>query len=262
MLKPSPAKKTFFRGLTYLVLVPLMMLVTAGFGCISLLSSLWDKSGRQQHAIARVWAYVMSWLSLSPVHVIHPENLRRGGAAVYVCNHLSYMDTPVLFSRLPFQFRILAKANLWKIPFVGWHLHRSGQVPVDSSSMRSAVASLNRGVAALKAGMPLLVFPDGGRAEDGRVQPFLSGSAWMAIRAGVPIIPLALVGTYELLPMHTYHLNPRPLLLIAGDPISTETCTTKDADEITQRVFDAVSAMYYQYSEHEAAHRNPDPEQH
>jgi 1-acyl-sn-glycerol-3-phosphate acyltransferase len=68
------------------------------------------------------------------------------------------------------------------------------------------------------------------------------------------------VGTYELLPMHTYHLNPRPVLLVAGEPISTVGCTTKDADAITQRVFEAVSAMYYQYSEHETTHRNSDPE--
>ncbi len=96
--------------------------------------------------------------------------------------------------------------------------------------------------------MPLLVFPDGGRSPDGSVRPFLAGSAWMAIRAGVPIVPLALVGTYELLPMHVYCLNPRPLLLVAGEPISTEGCTTKDADALTQRVFDAVSAMYYEHS--------------
>jgi len=260
--EPSPTKREFFRWLTYLVLVPLMALATASFGCLSLLCSLWDRNGRQQHAIARVWAWVMLWISLSPVRVVHGENLRHKGAAVYVCNHLSYMDPPVLFSRLPFQFRILAKAGLWKIPFIGWHLQRSGQVQVDASNMRSAVASLNRGVAALKTGMPLLVFPDGGRAVDGNVQPFLSGSAWMAIRAGVPIVPLALIGTYELLPMHVYHLTPRPLLLVAGEPISTEGCTTKDADAITRRVFEAVSAMYYQYSEHEATHRHSDTEQH
>ena len=260
MKQPSRLKQIFFRWLTYLVLLPLMMLATASFGCVSLLCSLWDRRGRQQHAIARAWASVMLWIALSPVRVVNPENLRRTGAAVYICNHLSYMDTPVLFSRLPFQFRILAKAGLWKIPFVGWHLNRSGQVPVDSSNMRSAVASLNRGVAALKAGMPLLVFPDGGRAEDGSIQPFLSGSAWMAIRAGVPIVPLTLVGTYELLPMHVYHLMPRPVMLIAGEAISTEGCTTKDADALTQRVFEAVTAMYYQHSEYEAAHRHPDTE--
>jgi len=253
-------KPFLLRWLTYLVQIPLIALITAGFGCVSLLCSLWDKSGRQQHAIARTWAYVILWIALSPVTVVNPENLKKRSAAVYVCNHLSYMDTPVIFSRLPFQFRILARHDLWKIPFVGWHLNRSGQIPVDSSNIRSSVTSLNRGVAALKNGMPLLVFPDGGRAPDGNIQPFLSGSAWMAIRAGVPIVPLALVGTYELLPMHVYHLTPRPLYLVAGEPISTEGCTTKDADALTQRVFEAVTAMYYQYSEYEAKNRTPDPE--
>jgi 1-acyl-sn-glycerol-3-phosphate acyltransferase len=244
----SPTKTFLLRWLTYLVFIPLIAGITAGFGCVSLLCSLWDSSGRRQHAIAQLWARVMLWIVFSPVRIVHPENLHKHRAAVYVCNHLSYMDTPVLFSRLPFQFRILARHDLWKIPFVGWHLNRSGQIPVDSTNIRSTVASLNLGVAALKSGMPLLVFPDGGRSADGSVRPFLAGSAWMAIRAGVPIVPLALVGTYELLPMHVYSLNPRPLLLVAGEPISTEGCTTKDADALTQRVFDAVSAMYYEHS--------------
>jgi len=245
---PTPARAFFLRWLTYLVLIPLIAVATAAFGTISFICSLWDRSGRQQHAIARAWSHVMLCIALSPVRVVHPENLRHPGAAVYVCNHLSYMDTPVLFSRLPFQFRILAKQELWRAPFIGWHLNRSGQIPVDSSSIRSAVHSLNRGVAALKEGMPLLIFPDGGRAEDGTVQPFLSGAAWMAIRAGVPIIPLALVGTYELLPMHVYHLTPRPLLLVAGPPIPTAGCSTKDADALTQRIHAAVAAMYSAHS--------------
>ncbi len=83
---------------------------------------------------------------------------------MYACNHLSYYDTPALFAKLPFQFRILAKAPLWKIPFIGWYLERSGQVPIDQSSSRAGVASLVRGVATLKSGLPLVIFPEGGRA--------------------------------------------------------------------------------------------------
>ncbi len=120
------------------------------------------------------------------------------------------MDTPVLFAKLPFQFRILAKQSLWKIPFIGWYLNRSGQVPVDQSGSRAAIASLLRGVTALKSGMPLVIFPEGGRAANGQTHAFLSGCAFMAIRAQVPLVPLTLVGTYELLPIHTYHLMPAP----------------------------------------------------
>ena len=120
--------------------MPLIALATAVFGCISLFVGLWDKSGRQQHAIAHAWANTLLVISLSPVTLVHPERLRTHETAVYASNHLSYYDTPVLFSRLPFQFRILAKQSLWKIPFVGWYLNRSGQVAIDAKSSRSAIA--------------------------------------------------------------------------------------------------------------------------
>ncbi len=98
-------------------------------------------------------------IALSPVTLEHAERLPVGGAAVYASNHLSYYDTPVLFAKLPFQFRILAKAPLWKIPFIGWYLQRSGQVPIDQSSSRAGVVSLARGARTLQAGMPMVIFP-------------------------------------------------------------------------------------------------------
>ena len=159
------------------------------------------------------------------------------------------MDTPVLFAKLPFQFRILAKQGLWKVPFVGWYLKRSGQVPIDSSSPRSAVAGLLRGVKTLKAGVPLVVFPEGKRTPTGHLQEIAPGCAFMAIRAGVPLIPVALIGTYELLPIHVYSLRPRPLKIVIGDAISTEGLTTKDADTLTTRLFDEISKLYYRYAE-------------
>jgi 1-acyl-sn-glycerol-3-phosphate acyltransferase len=232
--------------LTYLLLMPLIALATIAFGCVSLIAGLWDKSGHQQHAIAHAWAKVLLLISLSPVTLIGAEKLQAHETAVYASNHLSYFDTPVLFAKLPFQFRILAKQALWKVPFIGWYLNRSGQVPVDQSGVRSAIASLNRGVATLKAGLPLVLFPEGGRAASGQTQPFVSGAAYMAIKAQLPLIPLTLVGTYELLPIHTYHLTPRPLSIIVGDPISTTGLTTRDADALTRRLRDVITATYMQ----------------
>jgi 1-acyl-sn-glycerol-3-phosphate acyltransferase len=237
------------RYLTKLVQIPLMALATAFFGCISLVCGLWDKSGRQQHFVARVWAGTMLRIALSPVQMVGREKLGHCMVAVYASNHLSYMDTPVLFAMLPFQFRILAKGALWKIPFVGWYLKRSGQVPVDSGSARSAVAGLLRGVAALKAGMPLVLFPEGARSPDGHLQPAHPGCAFMALKAGVPLVPVALIGTYELLPMHVYSLRPRPLMIVVGDPIPTEGLTTKDADALTERLYAEIGRLYYRYSD-------------
>jgi 1-acyl-sn-glycerol-3-phosphate acyltransferase len=248
---PPPAQPipAHLRYLTMFVMIPLMALATAFFGCISLVCGLWDRSGSQQHLVARAWARTLLLLSLSPVRVVGAEKLSHFPVAVYASNHLSYMDTPVLFAKLPFQFRILAKQMLWKVPFVGWYLNRSGQVPVDASSPRSAVAGLLRGVAALKAGTPLVLFPEGARSPDGRMQAAHSGCAFMAIRAGVPLVPLALVGTYELLPMHVYTLRPRPLKIIVGDPIPTAGLTTKDADDLTARLYAEIGKMYEQHAD-------------
>lgn len=232
------------RWVTYLLLTPLIAFATAICGSISLISSLWDVSGRHQHWIARVWARILLRISFSPVTLLHAERLEGLGSAVFASNHLSYMDTPVLYAKLPFQFRILAKQSLWRVPFIGWHLRRSGQVPVDQSSVRSSVASLNRGVAALKSGIPLVLFPEGGRAADGETQPFLSGCAFMAIKAQVPLVPLTLVGTYELLPIHTYHLRPRPLLVIVGEPLLTTGMTTRDAQLLTDTLREVITSTY------------------
>jgi 1-acyl-sn-glycerol-3-phosphate acyltransferase len=235
------------RWITYLLLLPLIGLSTAFFGCISLVCGLWDKSGRQQHFIAHLWARSLLILSFSRVQIVGTEKLHQHETAVYASNHLSYMDTPVLFSKLPFQFRILAKQSLWKIPFIGWYLNRSGQVPVDQSSARNAVASLSRGVQTLKHGLPLVIFPEGGRAATGQTQPFVSGAAYMAIKAQVPLIPITLIGTYELLPIHVYALYPRPLKIIIGDPIPTTGLTSRDADALTKRLFETITTTSMQH---------------
>jgi 1-acyl-sn-glycerol-3-phosphate acyltransferase len=187
---------------------------------------------------------VLLRVAMSPVTVEHGERLQGLGPAVYACNHLSYYDTPVVYAKLPFQFRILAKAPLWKLPFLGWYLERSGQVPIDQSSARAGVASLLRGVATLKSGLPLFVFPEGGRAADGQLQAMMAGGAWMAIKAQVPLVPLTLVGTYELLPIHVYALRPRPLKMIVGEPISTVGMATRDAEALTERLRGVIHATY------------------
>jgi 1-acyl-sn-glycerol-3-phosphate acyltransferase len=242
---PPPAH---LRYLTKFFSIPLIALSTAFFGCISLVCGVWDRSGRQQHFVARIWAATLLHLSFSPVQIIGTNSIQPGSVAVYASNHLSYMDTPVLFAKLPFQFRILAKQGLWKIPFVGWYLKRSGQVPIDSRSSRSAVSGLLRGVAVLKAGTPLVVFPEGARSPDGTLRTLASGCAFMAIRAGVSLVPVALIGTYELLPIHCYTLRPRVLKIVLGEPIPTADLTTKDADVLTARLHAAITTLCHLHS--------------
>ena len=159
-----------------------------------------------QHRVSQLWARLCVLCSGCRLFtILGAENLGKFPVAVYACNHTSYMDTPVVFAALPFQFRILAKKNLWPIPFIGWYLARSGQIPVDTDNTHATLSSLGIGVKALRGGMPLFVFPEGGRTLSGELQHFHAGAAYLAIRAQVPLVSLALKGVYDLLPIHTLH---------------------------------------------------------
>jgi 1-acyl-sn-glycerol-3-phosphate acyltransferase len=226
-----------------LIQIPVMTLVTVACGSLALLMSLFDEGGRTQHRIAQVWARLCVWSTWSTVTVRGGENLRKYPVAVYASNHTSYMDTPVVFATLPFQFRILARKELWPIAFIGWYLNRSGQIPIDTVNPHSSLSSLGVAVKALRSGMPLFVFPEGGRTSDGELRPFLAGAAYLAIRAQVPLVPIALSGVYDLLPIHARHFYPGGLTLSVGEPIETTGMRPGQTIELTGQLRDAIEKL-------------------
>ncbi len=240
--RPNPLPR-FARWHSNIFRAPFFFLATGFFGTLALLASLVAKTGRTQHRIARLWARVCVRISGSRLTIHGVENLNKHPVAVYAANHTSYMDTPVVFSSLPFQFRILAKKELWSMPFIGWYLNRSGQIPIDTENPRAALSSLSAGVKALRMGMPLFVFPEGSRTPNGDLQAFLSGAAFLAIRAQVPLVPVALSGVYDLLPIHTHHFYPGDMALTAGEPIDTTGMTIRQADDLTARVRTEIARM-------------------
>ena len=240
--RPNPLPR-FYRWRSNVLQAPVLGLVTAVLGTTVLLVSLVDKKGRVQHHIARLWARGCLWASWSGLRVRGAENLRKHRVAVYASNHTSYMDTPIIFAGLPFQFRILAKKSLWEWPFIGWFLRRSGQMPIDTENAHSTLSSLGAAVKMLRSGMPLFVFPEGGRTVEGELQPFLSGAAYLAIRAQVPLVPTAITGAYDLLPIHTHQFYPSKLALQVGEPIETKGMTVRQMDELTERLRGEIAGM-------------------
>ena len=238
--QPLPA---WMRWRSNLLQAPVLALATVIFGSMALLASLWDRTGRAQHRLAQLWARVSLASAWSPLVVTGGEHLRTHGPVVFACNHTSYMDTPVVFSTIPGQFRILAKKELWKLPFIGWYLNRSGQIPVDVSSPRAALSSLSGGVRALRDGMSVFVFPEGGRTPDGTLQKFENGAAYLAIRAQAPVVPIALSGVYDLLPMHTRHYWPTRLRMTVGEPIETTGMSVREVDALTERICAEIAGM-------------------
>jgi 1-acyl-sn-glycerol-3-phosphate acyltransferase len=242
--RPNPISKPQWL-VNYCLRAPAFFLGTAIFGSLSLLVSLWDKNGRQQHAIAQSWGRTITRISGARLIILNRKNLD-GRVAIYAANHLSYMDTPVIFGALPFQFRIVARHDLFKLPFIGWHLTRSGQVPVNVTNPRASIASLSSAVRTLKSGLPAFIFPEGSRSTSGHPDVFLNGPAFMAIRAQVPIVPMALIGTHELLPIHTSVFHPVPVTLAVGEPIETTGYTMRQIDELTARMKAEISRLFYE----------------
>jgi 1-acyl-sn-glycerol-3-phosphate acyltransferase len=240
--RPNPVPR-FCRWRSNFIQAPLFAVVTAACGSAALLISLVEKSGRAQHRIAQIWAGLGVWIAGSRVTVRGAEHLAAHPVAVYAANHTSYMDIPVVYASLPFQFRILAKKELWRWAFIGWYLNRSGQLPIDTGDAHAPLSSLGAAVRTLRAGMPLFVFPEGGRTLNGELQPFLSGAAYLAIRAQVPLVPVALEGVYDLLPIHTHHFFPGALTLSVGEPIQTRGMTVRQTDELTARLRAAIAEM-------------------
>ncbi len=240
--RPDPMPR-FLRWRSNMFQAPLFFLLTGIFGSAAVVASIWAKTGRSQHRLAQAWARACLAVSGGRLTVIGAENLYKHPVAVYASNHTSYMDTPVIFATLPFQFRILAKKELWSIPFIGWYLARSGQIPVETENARGSLASLNAGVKALRAGMPLFVFPEGSRTPDGELKSFMAGAGFLAIRAQVPVVPIALSGVYDLLPIHTGHFFPCDMTLTVGEPIETTGMTMRQAEELTLKVRSRIEEM-------------------
>jgi 1-acyl-sn-glycerol-3-phosphate acyltransferase len=230
------------------VLDPLIYLYTVVLGTFSLLSSGFDHSGRIQHWFARLWSWLILKTCLSPVQVAGPGRIDMTKPCVFAANHQSALDIPVLYANLPNQFRIIAKKELFRYPFLGWHLRRSGQLAIDQSNPASAIRSLRKAVETLRDGMPLVIFPEGGRSDNGHIHPFMSGAFYLAIKAQVNVVPLAIVGTYQILPMNHFHVRPGPITLHVGEPIATDGLGLHDIEKLSGRVQRAIEDLYYAHS--------------
>lgn len=216
---------------------PAIILATIVFGTASLIVSFFDNTGTLQIRVARAWARALLAVSGVRVHVDGLDRIDASTSYVFIANHLSYMDTPVALAHIPAQFRFLAKRGLFRIPFLGTHLSRAGHIPVPREDPRAAVKTLQAAADALqRQKISMLIFPEGGRSHDGILQRFKEGGAYIAIRAGVPIVPLVMIGTREVLPLGAGIVLPGRVTLRVLPPIDTSRMTLKDRGALTERL--------------------------
>ncbi len=225
------------------VMIPWVVIATVIMGAVSFVSSIFDKTGALQHKVAVTWARMLLGVLMVRVDVLGADRLDPAQHYVFCSNHHSLIDTPLMFGNMPRPFRILARHGLWKIPFLGWHLNRAGHLPVNRENLREAVRNIQAAAAKIQSGYSILLFPEGRRGRGDQMRPFKPGAAHIAIRAGVPIVPMAIVGTRKILPPSSSHLRPGRAELRVGEPISTEGLRTGDAKHLIARVQAAVAKI-------------------
>jgi len=220
---------------TVFFLIPAISLYTIVLGTLSIGSSLLEKRGYFAHWCARRWSLLILRTTGVDVDVQGLERLVPGRTYVFVANHQSIYDIPILFWSLPFQLRIIAKESLGRFPFLGWHLRRTGHMLVNRA--RPARGAIFGWASSLTAkGLSLIVFPEGTRSRDGRVARFKGGGFLLALEAGLPIVPLSIVGSRHVMLKGRLATYPGCVRLVVHEPIDTSALAGTDPKAFGERV--------------------------
>ncbi len=212
------------------------VLVTIFFSLLAIFSSLIDRKGELPHKVARIWARSILVATRVKVSVKSLSNIDPSQSYIYMSNHQSAFDIPVLLAYLPVQFRWLAKAELFKIPIFGFAMRRSGSISIDRSSLKSAVSSLKKAAETIKKGVSVMIFPEGTRSRDGNISPFKKGGFVLAVEAGVPVVPVIIHGTRSIMSKNCLRIKPGQVVLEIGRPIETSQYNRKNKDDLLERV--------------------------
>ena len=199
-------------------LIPLIAIYTTALGTMSMASTLLGGHGRFAHRCAQWWSWLILATTGVRVSVEGLDQLTPGATYIFVANHQSIYDIPVLFASVPFQLRIIAKASLGRVPFLGWHLQRSGHMLVDRRRPdRHGIVTWATSLPA--RGLSLIVFPEGTRSRDGTVAPFKAGSFFPAVQTGIAIVPLSVVGSRQVMRKGELTTRPGDVRLVVHAPL-------------------------------------------
>ena len=215
------------------------------FATLTLITLPFNRNGIVFHAVARGWARVLLFICGVEVHVTGLDKLDPSKNYVYVSNHASLFDIPAVIAGVPDQIRILYKRELERIPLFGWGLKWGSYIGIDRGKGPEAVRSLEQAAERIRKGASVLVFAEGTRTTDGRLQPFKRGAFNLAVKAGVPVVPLTVNGSYHILPKRSVSIRPGRVNLLLGAPILPEGGNGKGGEvRLMHEVHAAISRTY------------------
>jgi len=214
------------------------------FGSLAIVAYLFDPTGRAGHRCARLWGKVALLVNGVRVEVEGLEHVHEESPYIFMSNHQGSYDIFAFLGCLPFQFKWLAKKELFSIPVIGWAMTAAGYISIDREGTRETVKAMNKAAQKIREGMSVVIFPEGTRSADGSIQPFKKGGFTLAIKSKVPIVPMAIAGSREIMPKDKLTLNPGEIRVRIGEPIETEHCSMKDRASLMEEAGIAISSNF------------------
>lgn len=243
---------------TVVVLIPAVGLYTVVLGTVSIASSVFDPTGDLAHRCARAWSRLILRTTGVRVLRVGADRLNPRQSYVLASNHQSIYDIPILFASLPLQLRIVAKASLGWIPFLGWHLRRTGHLLVDRRNPGADIVQKMRRLTS--EAHSLIVFPEGTRSADGRVGRFKKGSFLVAIDAGLPVVPVSVAGSRHVMKKGRVMVRPGEVRVVVHEPVPTAGVSREDVIDFAARIRDIVCRETDQPASAPGAHGERRPE--
>lgn len=227
-------------SLRTLIVLPCYIILTIGFSLVALFISLFDSSGNVLHRIAILWAKMVLFISGVRTEIFNSEVLIPGQPYILAANHRSAFDIPVLLSKLPIQFRWLAKESYFKIPLFGWAMKRTGYISINRSNPKQAYQSLIQAAQKVNEGTSIVIFPEGTRQKTDQLGEFKKGGFALAIKSNKPLVPVAIRGSGRVLSKGGFWITPGTITIALGNPIPTKGYHKKDAEVLMQKVREGI----------------------
>ena len=202
--------------------------------------------------IAKIWTNSILFAAGVKLHVEGLEKIDPKKSYIFIGNHQSHFDVLSVFSALPLTVRFMAKKELFKIPIFGWSLYASGTIRIDRSNRQKAISSMNNALDRIKRGVSVVVFPEGTRSEDGEIREFKKGGFVLAIKGGIPIVPISISGSRFILPKNILRIKPGDIKLVISDPINTREYGYQEREKLKNDVRQMIIENYDEHFNEES----------
>ncbi len=234
--------RKFITAVTFPVVLPLSFMLCSPFAIVA---SMITRSGTPSHRVARFWASIVLWAAGVRVRTKILHDVPSSGPVIFACNHASLIDIPVLYKALPLEFRFIVKKELFKIPLLGLAMKEAGYIPIDRAARgKAAFKSLKEAANRIRNGASIVIFPEGTRTLDGKLQEFKEGGFMLAMMSGCPVVPVAIKGTFNIISKGSMLASPGDVEVLLGEPIEISGTGRKpDRKEVAKLAHDRIQQM-------------------